>query len=255
MIKDGINSETSSIDSFLMIGQSNMAGRGEIDEVEPIDNELCYMLRMGRWQRMSEPVNPDRAIWGFTFHSGVSLAASFADEYARAFRHGTGLIPCADGGTGLVQWMPGEVLYDHALMQTRLAMRSSTLRAILWHQGETDCSRHEDISAYKDRFINMMTSLREEIGLGDIPVIIGELSEDIDREWNLRGRTAELNRIFHEIEAVLPNCIVVPSEGLSLKPDGIHFDSVSCRIFGKRYFEKYLEITKTYIQNSGGLKI
>ena len=69
--------------SFLMIGQSNMAGRGDFDEVSEIVNAKCFMLRMGLWVDMSEPINPDRAMFGHKFHSGVGLAASFADECAK----------------------------------------------------------------------------------------------------------------------------------------------------------------------------
>ena len=47
MIKDGLTKVSSGINSFLMIGQSNMAGRGHFDEVEPINNKLCHMLRIG----------------------------------------------------------------------------------------------------------------------------------------------------------------------------------------------------------------
>lgn len=58
--------------SVLMIGQSNMAGRGFINEVPMICNERIQMLRNGKWQMMTEPINYDRPI------SGVSLAGSFA---------------------------------------------------------------------------------------------------------------------------------------------------------------------------------
>lgn len=54
--------------SVLMIGQSNMAGRGFINEVPMICNERIQMLRNGKWQMMTEPINYDRPI------SGVSLA-------------------------------------------------------------------------------------------------------------------------------------------------------------------------------------
>lgn len=83
--------------SFLLIGQSNMAGRGDFGEVPEIINDRCFMLRNGRWQLMSEPINPDRAVFNPDFHSGVGLAASFADEYAKYFNDTIGLIPCADG--------------------------------------------------------------------------------------------------------------------------------------------------------------
>ena len=56
------------IHSFLMIGQSNMAGRGFPEEVEPIRSPRLFVLRNGQWQPMYTPVNCDRPF------SGVSLA-------------------------------------------------------------------------------------------------------------------------------------------------------------------------------------
>ena len=100
--------------SVLMMGQSNMAGRGDFDEVPEIINPNCFMLRNGRWQPMREPINPDRSIWGY-YHSGRGLAASFADEFAKHYNEKIGLIPCADGDTSLRQWMPGEILFDNAV--------------------------------------------------------------------------------------------------------------------------------------------
>ena len=41
-IRDGEFIGGEDLHSFLMIGQSNMAGRGEISDVEPIDNFRCY---------------------------------------------------------------------------------------------------------------------------------------------------------------------------------------------------------------------
>ena len=60
------------------------------------------MMRNGHWIPMSEPINPDRSIFG-SVHSGISLAASFADEYAKYYKENIGLIPCADGGSKLEQ--------------------------------------------------------------------------------------------------------------------------------------------------------
>ena len=240
MIKDGINNELK-ITSFLMIGQSNMAGRGEFSDVEKIDNDLCFMLRMGRWQKMSEPINPDRAIEGIRFHSGISLGASFADSFATEFNKPVGLIPCADGGTTLSQWMPGEILFDHAVFMSKLAKRTSCLGGILWHQGESDCiNLNKD--KYKNDFIEMIEKLRKELDDENLPVIIGELSENISLEWVDKGSVKILNNTFYEISNEIKNCTVVSSKGLSLKEDLIHFDSKSLREFGIRYFNKYLEL-------------
>ena len=68
-INDGISAVNEKITSFLMIGQSNMAGRGDFGEVPEIKNKSCFMLRMGRWQVMAEPINCDRQIFEGSFHS------------------------------------------------------------------------------------------------------------------------------------------------------------------------------------------
>ena len=242
MINDGIRAAEALPDSILMLGQSNMAGRGDMGQVRPIRNPLCYMLRMGRWQPMCEPVNPDRAIFEGRYRSGISPAASFADEYARYFGRPVGLIPCADGGTCISQWLPGEPNYDHAVMQAGLAMRSSRLRAVLWHQGESDCLSDAGVAAYAEQFIRIVDRLRRDLNLPDLPVILGQLPREISSSWKTQGREAEMNRILDRLAREVPHCAIASSEGLTVKPDGVHFDAPACREFGKRYFEAFLTV-------------
>ena len=59
------------IHSFLLIGQSNMAGRGFPNEVEPIANDKLYVLRGGRWWPMFVPVHCDRVTAGFVSAEGL----------------------------------------------------------------------------------------------------------------------------------------------------------------------------------------
>ena len=67
------------IHSFLLIGQSNMAGRGLIEDAIDVDATHIKVLRNGRWQAMYRPVNNDR------FFSGVCLAESFAEKYSEKY--------------------------------------------------------------------------------------------------------------------------------------------------------------------------
>jgi len=242
MIKDGLRlSEDNDIYSFLMIGQSNMAGRGEIGEVEEINNDSCFMLRMGLWEKMSEPINPDAPIFREDFHSGISLAASFADTLSKRKNIKVGLIPCAVGGTKISQWMPGEILFDHAVMMATLSMRTSKLSGIIWHQGESDCGSDENVASYKSNFTTMISAMRKELG-ENLPVIMGELSENITDVWNVGDRPVRLNKIFQEIAEQLPFSGIAKSHNLTLKADGIHFDAKSCRSFGQRYAEEFLGV-------------
>lgn len=229
--------------SFLVIGQSNMAGRGEISDVEPINNFRCYMLRNGRFIRMREPLNVDRPIFDGKFRSGIGLAPSFANELANEEKTRVGLIPCADGGTGISEWQRGEILYDHAVLITRLAMRTSTLSGILWHQGESDAAAGMPSAEYKEKLINFINSIRADLG-ETLPFVLGELSEKTNPEWVKTEDIRRINSVIREVACELPYCAVASSEGLSLKTDGLHFDSVSLREFGKRYYNSYKKVRK-----------
>ena len=57
------------VHSFLLIGQSNAAGRGKLEEAEPLDTcgGKLKVLRNGRWQTMYRPVNTDRSFFGNLF--------------------------------------------------------------------------------------------------------------------------------------------------------------------------------------------
>lgn len=233
------------MDSFLLIGQSNMAGRGIIGSVPPVDPRgMMFMLRNGHWVEMSEPINPDRRIFvtdDREYRSGISLAASFAEDYVTATGQQIGLIPCADGGTCVEQWLPDEVLFDHAVFQTRLAMRSSTLKGILWHQGESDSKSSENVASYAEKFNRMIRELIRRIGVSpEIPIVIGEITEQRTDIWPY---AEDINRVLHQIAGQAPNIAVASAAGLVNGPDGWHFTGPSYRELGRRYFAAYQSLS------------
>ena len=158
------------IHSFLLMGQSNMAGRGRLNEAKEIDKSHIRIMRNGRWQPMFRPINPDRSF------SGVNLAESFAEKYAEKYGVDVGLIPCADGGTTLEQWKEGSILFENAVNLARLAQRTSRIVGILWHQGESDCP-DDRYPLYREKFEAMLSAFRRETGLSDVPVIVGALGD------------------------------------------------------------------------------
>jgi hypothetical protein len=222
--------------SFLMIGQSNMAGRGFAKEVEPIQNPDLYVLRNGRWIPMYVPVNPDRRT------AGISLAESFADAYARKHGAKVGLIPCADGGTSVTQWQPGEVLFENAVFQAQLAMRSSELLGIIWHQGEADCS-DERREKYFERCMRVMCEIRQRLGVSDIPIVIGGLGDFLIHRPEVDLHNYDLlNREFERVAGALDRAAFVSANGLLSNPDMLHFNAASLREFGLRYFDAFERI-------------
>ena len=241
-IMDGVSNADKDLDSFLLIGQSNMAGRGDFNEVEDIENPLCFMFRMGRWLPMSEPINVDRQIFKAYTHSGVCLGASFADSYAKTYNRQVGLIPCADGGTAIEEWLPGGFLFENTLFQVKHAVKKSNLKGILWHQGENDCVDKEKYDLYSERFETFITALKKSIGIEDIPFIAGELSENLAERLNMQGRNIEFNKMLPTLLKKHKNTAVVSAKGLGLKDDELHFNSKSLREFGVRYFNAYKSV-------------
>ena len=224
------------VHSFLLIGQSNMAGRGFLKDVAPIHDERIKMLRNGRWQVMAEPINYDRPF------SGVGPAASFALAWCRAYSGEIGLIPCADGGSSLDEWAPGGALFDHAVMQSRLAQRVSHIDGILWHQGETDCPS-EQIAVYEEKLKKIMAILRKALGLSDAPLLVGGLGDYLPgcTAHDYYANAPKLTEHLKHFAEVQENCFFVTAKGLSCNPDNLHFDAASQRIFGLRYFAAFYE--------------
>ncbi|MEF3351807.1 sialate O-acetylesterase [Paenibacillus sp. GYB006] len=223
------------IKSFLMLGQSNMAGRGFLHEVDPIYNEKIKMLRNGQWQMMTEPINYDRPV------SGVSLAASFADAWSKANpEEEIGLIPCAEGGSSLNDWHPDSILFQHALSQARFAQCSSQICGILWHQGESD-SYHSLHETYYEKLTHIMNTLRNELNLDEVPLIIGGLGDFLGKSGFGQHATEyqQVNEQLQRFATEQQNCYFVTAAGLTANPDGIHLDAVSQRKFGYRYYEAF----------------
>ncbi len=227
------------IHSFLLIGQSNMAGRGELSDAPTIDTSSIRVLKNGRWQPTFRPVNPDRSFAGF------NLAESFAERYAKKYGVAVGLIPCADGGTCLDEWAEGGLLYEHAVGQARLAQRTSTLVGVLWHQGETDSIRPERIASYSAKLHAFVQALRRDLTLDGVPFLMGGLGDFLD-DCRFNGDTYEydkINRILEQTASELPATGFVSAKGLTGKPDCLHFDSKGLYEFGLRYFAAYEAIT------------
>ncbi|KIO75075.1 acetyl xylan esterase [Pedobacter lusitanus] len=221
------------IHSFLMAGQSNMAGRGYLNNVKQIYDEKIKMLVNGRWQTMTEPINFDRPT------SGIGLAASFAGAWRlKNDQEEIGLIPCADGGTSLDDWAVGGALFENAVFQTKLAMRISKLNGILWHQGENDS--FGGLSAlYYDKLSIIVDAFRRELDAPDIPFITGGLGDFLSdgRYGKYFTEYNQVNSALQKFAETKPNCYFVTANGLTANEDGLHFDAVSQRRFGVRYFE------------------
>jgi hypothetical protein len=229
---------------FLLAGQSNMAGRGVIEAQDRVPVPGVFSLnREMKWVPAVDPLHFENPKI-----DGVGLGRSFARVLL--YEHPSyeiGLIPAAVGATNLDQWKRGGALYADAVRRTREALKSGTLRGILWHQGEGDALTAKDASSYIERWSAFIRDLRADLGAPELPVVVGELCESLYHRPGGRSRFA---RVVNEQLALLPfnvaHCAFVSSAGLRDKGDSVHFDSPSQRELGRRYAYAFLALDPTW---------
>lgn len=222
------------IKSFLLIGQSNMAGFGLLHEVSPIHHPRIFMHRNGQWIPAEEPLHQEHA------RDGVGLGMRFAEVVAQKWETETiGLVPSAVSGTSIRRWQPGADLYQRALRRARIALESSTLAGILWLQGEADSGTKADALGHYALFEEMVIAFREDLNAPYVPFIAGALGEYLQQFSGCRYFQI-INTAYRKSN--LPHFGFVESSGLTHLGDKVHFNSASLRILGDRFATSYLEM-------------
>lgn len=223
--------------SVFLIGQSNMAGRGDIESVVPINDDRIFMIRDGKFVKMQEPIHTDKPDI-----AGVGLGASFAKAFVDTFDCEVGLIPGAFGGTSLADWEPGGYYYNRALDMAKAAQQTSDICAILWHQGESDMDNPD----YTPQLKNILDSFIKDLKLDEekIVIVTGELADLYYADYTINKYLVDLGSFYE-------NYGVASANDLSAWENFGHFDAPSLRVFGYRYFDIfYNKITgKNYTFN------
>lgn len=220
---------------FLLCGQSNMAGRGDVEESDRRSLERVWsMNKAHEWALATDPLHFDKpAIAGVGLGRTFARLLTQADSEARV-----GLVPCAMGGSALHEWAPGTPHFENTLKRARIALASGRLSGILWHQGEADSSDRQKAESYTERFAVMINAFRKE--LGDVPVVVGQLGEFLLPDKFPFAAT--VNRHLAQLPLEVKRSAFVSSAGLGHRGDEIHFDSAGFREFGRRYAHAYLAL-------------
>ena len=229
---------------FLLVGQSNMAGRGTVDEQGRTPHPRVLMLdKAGAWVPAIDPLHFDKPA------AGVGPGKTFATLYADANPGVTvGLIPCAVGGSPIDAWKAGEFYkptnshpWDDAMQRAQLARKSGSIVGILWHQGESD-SNEKLAPGYGAKLHDLIARIRKELGVPDAPFIVGQMGKFAEAPWN--DARVQVDRAQQELPGKVKRTAYVSAEGLKHRGDRLHFDSASCREFGKRYFDAFQSLVK-----------
>ncbi len=214
---------------YLLIGQSNMAGRAPIKDAdrEPIDR--CFLLNAeGKWEPAVVPFNRYSTIRKGLGMQKLNPGYGFAQTLTERQRFvSIGLVVNAKGGTRIGQWEKGTPFYTEAVRRAREAQKSGTLRGILWHQGESDNGNPD---GYVEKLVQLVQDLRKDLEVPDLPFVAGEVKAG-----------SAINAELVKVPDVLAHTACVSSQGLTTY-DRWHFDRRSMLLLGERYAEAMLAL-------------
>lgn len=238
-----LHSQTPSsvLDLYLLIGQSNMAGRGIItsEYVNEGHPRVWMLTKQNKWEPAKHPLHFDKPAI-----VGVGPGLSFGIKMATANpSHNIGLIPCAVGGTPIDAWKPGAYdpatkthPYDDMLVRLAEAQKSGVVKGILWLQGEAD-SGPGKLSTYLPKLKELIERLRLLLNDERVPFVAGEI-----------GRFKEPFINFNTELSKLPTRVsytaIASSEEFMDKGDSTHFNSASAQKFGERFAEQMKQLQK-----------
>jgi hypothetical protein len=228
---------------FLLVGQSNMAGRAPVQPEDKVANPRVLILdHEDKWVIQGEPIHFDKPkVPGVG--PGYTFGKLLADKEPGVT---IGLIPCAYGGTSLAQWDPKSdnrklyppySLYENAIRRIRIAMKSGTLSGILWHQGESDADGTP--GTYAIRLAPLVASFRADLQAPSVPFIAGEIGY-FDYTGHPGAKT--INEQIDTLPTVIPFCAIASARDLTDKGDHLHFDNASQKEMGKRYFDAFEQL-------------
>lgn len=221
---------------FLLVGQSNMAGRGLIDPTNNVPHPRVWMLNQAnQWVPAKEPIHFDKPAV-----AGVGLSFTFAKALAEQNPDiQIGLIPCAMGGSAIDEWAPEQKFFRNAIQRATKGMEAGMLQGILWHQGEADASK-EKAQVYGGKLQKLVAAFRTELKAPDVPFVAGELGR-----WHSDEAGVKVNADLNALTSSVPRYACASSEGLRQKPnDKPHFDAESLREFGRRYAAAYRKVVE-----------
>jgi len=245
-----ISAQNNQYDLYLLIGQSNMAGRGAIEAQDTTIHPQVFTLnKNNKWIPAQDPIHFDKKV------AGVGLGRTFGIEMAKANSGAIiGLIPCAVGGSPIDAWKPGGYHqqtkthpWDDMEKRLKTALKSGTLKGILWHQGESD-SNPEKCNEYETKLEDLVKQLRILVGNPEVPFVAGELGRFKLKENKKKYpalNPAPAIKVMKSTKHIVKrdkNAAFVKSTGLTHKGDNTHFNAESYRTLGKRYAKAMIKL-------------
>jgi hypothetical protein len=224
---------------FVMAGQSNMAGRGQVEPEDTVANERILAInKAGELVLAKEPLNLNEPSM-----VGLDCGISFARTLLKFCPPDVSvlMLHTAVGGSSIQKWINDSVHRDVPLLsnfkaRVERAKSFGEIKGILWHQGEADANA-KGIPLYAERLDSLFGMFRQICGDKKLPILLGELGYFSKTSHE---PFMEINRIMHEHAQHDKSSAVIVTKGLDHKGDQLHFNAEGQRSIGRMFAELYV---------------
>lgn len=240
---------TEQLEIYLLMGQSNMKGRGILPEEPKHDPRIVMMyLQDDAWYLARHPLHQagDAKTFAGRDNSGVGPGLAFAEALtAQNPKITIGLVPCAVGGSSINLWQKGSKLYDEALRRAKVALQTTApvkarIRGVLWLQGEANANS-AGLAVHEAKLLKLVDDLRADLAVPDLPFIactIGEMGD----ATKLADKIS-MNQLLLALPSKRAHTACVDARELKTHiGDSVHFDTPAQNEIGKRFAEKLNEL-------------
>jgi len=254
----GIVALGANYDVYLFAGQSNMDGRAKASNLteaqrQPFTNVIIYYRNPPHSTDGWKPLEPGYST--APHYQGGLPSPTFGPEVGFAFamtiaqpEQQFAFIKGSKGGTSLSKdWNPGikgkpetqgpcyrNFLETIHLATSDLIKTGSTFKlcGLLWHQGESDAKSSTE--AYQERLVRFIARIREDTGVADLPVVVGEVFDN--------GKRDTVRAAIKIVGHSSPSLGFVSAASTHTLDAGTHFNAASQLLMGQRYASAMLKI-------------
>lgn len=224
-------------DVFVTAGQSNAACFGSPTQQTFDDRVSAHTLSSGTWRLAADP-QPD--ISG-GMGTGGSAWPRLGSLLVRSNQVPVGFTGLAYGGTTVGQWAPGTALYLN-LTNTLVRFGTNGVRAILWHQGESDSLVPTSAAVYAQTLSNIVARSRAAAGWS-VPWGIAEVSFHPSATRAQEEPVAAGQRLF---TYAATNCFRGPrTDDFNLEgklSDTVHFNTTGLNDHAQQWANALIEV-------------
>jgi len=223
---------------FLLLGQSNMAGYPKAATADKVKNERIRVLgfddcsatgrKADQWDVAVPPLHE-------CFAGAIGPGDYFSKTLIDKVPAGDTilLVPGALSGKAIAVFSKGAEKYDWIIKRAKNAQQmGGVIEGLLFHQGESDCGN----SAWPMKVKQLVSDLKADLKLGDVPFLVGELPYD--------SACKNHNPLVNMLPGMIPNTTVISAQGLALDAgdtSNFHFGHDAQVELGKRYEAAFIK--------------